>query len=234
MNRLLSIAINNYPGEINDLRGCLKDQEYICDLFKNFDKIALHKDSSATIENVKSNMKSLIESSSCGDKIVIHYSGHGCQILDLNGDEADGYDEALCLYDGRFIDDDINDILSKLRDGVECLVILDSCFSGTATRGKNTRFAGIDFRKKGETRRKSIIHSDNMKWTVMSACREDQTAADAFIDNHYCGAFTYYLCKTAKKGKTIEQWYRSIVRSGIRRYEQKPTLEGNNLKSIYL
>ena len=34
-----------------------------------------------------------------GDICVFHFSGHGQQVMDDNGDEADGYDEALVTYD---------------------------------------------------------------------------------------------------------------------------------------
>ena len=46
--------------------------------------------------------------------IFVHYSGHGTQVRDKEGDEADGYDEALYLYDGPFTDDRMNEILSKI------------------------------------------------------------------------------------------------------------------------
>ncbi|MBK6876066.1 MAG: hypothetical protein IPG99_06305 [Ignavibacteria bacterium] len=32
-----------------------------------------------------------------GDLFVIYYSGHGGQVSDVNGDEADAYDETWCL-----------------------------------------------------------------------------------------------------------------------------------------
>lgn len=32
-----------------------------------------------------------------GDLFIVYYSGHGTSIVDKNGDEADGFDEAFCL-----------------------------------------------------------------------------------------------------------------------------------------
>ena len=49
------------------------------------------------------------------DVIFVHFSGHGTQIRDKEGDEEDGYDEALYLYDGVFTDDRMNAILSKIQ-----------------------------------------------------------------------------------------------------------------------
>jgi len=97
----------------------------------------------------------LLERAGPGDVIVFHYSGHGHQITDDNGDELDGYDEVLVPYgapnhqaldpaDGyagerHLRDDTLNDLLEELRakigpDG-HVLVTIDACFSGSATRG---------------------------------------------------------------------------------------------------
>jgi hypothetical protein len=46
--------------------------------------------------------------------ILVHYSGHGTNTRDNNGDEKDGYDEAIYLYDGLLLDDDMNEILSHI------------------------------------------------------------------------------------------------------------------------
>jgi hypothetical protein len=48
--------------------------------------------------------------------ILIHYSGHGTYTTDLDGDEKDKYDEALYLYDGLLVDDDMNHILSTIKN----------------------------------------------------------------------------------------------------------------------
>src|SRR5205814_796479 len=42
-----------------------------------------------------------------GDLFFLSYSGHGGQVPDTNGDEADGQDETWCLYDGQLIDDEL-------------------------------------------------------------------------------------------------------------------------------
>jgi hypothetical protein len=37
--------------------------------------------------------RDVVAISNPGDSIVLHYSGHGTKVKDLNGDEDDGYDE---------------------------------------------------------------------------------------------------------------------------------------------
>ena len=49
------------------------------------------------------------------DGIFIHYSRHGTQVRDTNGDEPDKYDEALYFPDGPFVDDEINEIFSLIK-----------------------------------------------------------------------------------------------------------------------
>jgi hypothetical protein len=87
-----------------------------------------------------------------GGTAVFHFSGHGQQIQDDNGEEADGYDEALAPYNSQreykpgiytgqnhLRDDELGLLLSELRRKLgptgHLLVLLDACHSGTGTRG---------------------------------------------------------------------------------------------------
>jgi hypothetical protein len=58
-----------------------------------------------------------------GDKLLFHFSGHGSQIRDRDGDELkDQLDEIICPHDmdwnGTYIvDDDLKAVFSKLPAG---------------------------------------------------------------------------------------------------------------------
>ena len=73
-----------------------------------------------------------------GDSVMITFSGHGTELLDVNGDEplqwdgTPGRDQTICLYDNNLIDDELYGMLGNLRAGVQVCVILDSCHSATA------------------------------------------------------------------------------------------------------
>ena len=69
-----------------------------------------------------------------GDLFFLTYSGHGGQVPDINGEEADKKDETWCLYDGQLIDDELYFELSRFAAGVRILVLSDSCHSGSVTR----------------------------------------------------------------------------------------------------
>lgn len=93
----------------------------------------------------------LLDASATGDVVVFHYSGHGQQITDDGGEELDGYDEVLVPVDAakrppagyngdkHLRDDELGDLIHELRQKVgpagDVLVFLDSCYSGTGTRG---------------------------------------------------------------------------------------------------
>ena len=88
----------------------------------------------ATRANVLAAMRAAARASKAGDLFFMTYSGHGGQVPDTNGDEADGQDETWCLYDGQLIDDELYFELSRFGAGVRVLVLSDSCHSGTVTR----------------------------------------------------------------------------------------------------
>ncbi len=71
-----------------------------------------------------------------GDLFFLTYSGHGGQVPDVSGDEADKQDETWCLHDGQLIDDEIYAELARFAEGVRILVLSDSCHSGTVTRAQ--------------------------------------------------------------------------------------------------
>ena len=85
-----------------------------------------------TLAGIRAAAKSL----RAGDLFFLTYSGHGGQVPDVTGDEADKQDETWCLYDGQLIDDELYFELSRFAAGVRILVLSDSCHSGTVTRAR--------------------------------------------------------------------------------------------------
>jgi metacaspase-1 len=87
-----------------------------------------------TRANVLAAMRAAAKALVAGDLFFMSYSGHGGQVPDVSGDEADKQDETWCLYDGQLIDDELYFELSRFKAGVRVLVLSDSCHSGTVTR----------------------------------------------------------------------------------------------------
>ncbi|KAK3002143.1 hypothetical protein RJ639_022324, partial [Escallonia herrerae] len=89
-----------------------------------------------TKHNIQMALQWLVQGCCSGDSLVFHYSGHGSQQRDLDGDEMDGYDETLWPVDhetaGPLLDDEINAIIVRpLPHGAKLHAIIDSCHSGT-------------------------------------------------------------------------------------------------------
>ena len=101
----------------------------------------------ATAQNIREAFRSwLIEGTKPGDHVFFLYSGHGIQMHDEDGDEAkrlagDTNDEALAPYDAAdnsprsvISDDELGSYINQLS-GRMAVLVFDSCFSGTVSRG---------------------------------------------------------------------------------------------------
>lgn len=75
-----------------------------------------------------------------GDYFVFYYSGHGTNLQDVSGDEADGQDEAFCFVtpDGQInfnsclSDDDFATAITGAVDAdAKVIILTDCCHSGT-------------------------------------------------------------------------------------------------------
>lgn len=88
----------------------------------------------ATSGNVKFCLQEYAKNLQSGDLLVFYFSGHGGQATDTNGDESDGKDETLVLYNRHLIDDELNAIWPTFKPGVKIVMISDSCNSGTNYR----------------------------------------------------------------------------------------------------
>ncbi len=89
----------------------------------------------------------LIQGSRPGEQIFFFYSGHGTQVLDVDGDERasdqhDDRDEAIAPYDAYgangklynvITDDQFNQWIEQLS-GRSVVLVFDSCHSGTVSR----------------------------------------------------------------------------------------------------
>jgi hypothetical protein len=135
----LCIGINNYPGTQMDLQGCVNDaNDWAETLGARGYQVERLLDSQATLAAMRAGFQRFIGGAAKGDTVVLTYSGHGTYVLDTDGDEIDGLDEALCPWDitsnGALVDDEIHEIFASRKAGVRLVLISDSCHSGTVTR----------------------------------------------------------------------------------------------------
>lgn len=156
--RALLVAIDKYPPESgwNEIHAT-NDMTLLTHLLseRNFapENVTVLINRQATKEATVQALNKLARKSLRGDYIYIHFSCHGQQMADDNGDEADGLDEALIPYDAprryqkgvyegekHLRDDELGLLLDRIRKkvGVKGTVTLtmDACHSGTADRDK--------------------------------------------------------------------------------------------------
>jgi hypothetical protein len=166
-----------------------------------------------TRQNILAGMAALVDGMVAGDEAVFHFSGHGSLVRDTNGDEATGFDSCLCPIDydapsasgggggGVVTDDEIRALLvNRVPRGARLYVILDCCHNGS---GCDIRYKYEDFSilVRGRptplwrTQQRAFV---NPKYTdtagevfMISGSRDEQTSADAYINNAYAGALTY-------------------------------------------
>jgi len=205
------------------LNGCVNDVTNVRDILLKFfafrvDDIRLLVDERATKQAIMDRLTWLVKGAKAGDRLLFHYSGHGSQIRDRDGDELkDKMDEILCPHnmdwDGTYIvDDELQKIFSCIISGVLLEIFLDCCHSGTGTRvlrgleklppefSFKPRFLPppIDLQSRidEDLEVKRLFRTINpVSHILFAGCRDNQTSADAMIGGHYNGAFTYYLCK---------------------------------------
>lgn len=141
--KALLIGINRYKVPGADLRGCVNDvndmKAVLTDLFGFAVKdIKVLVDFQATTRVMKNEIERLVKGAKRGDVLLLHYSGHGSNVPDDDGDEADRRDEILCPTDldwkNPLTDDWLRSTFDALVSGVNLTVIMDCCHSGTNTR----------------------------------------------------------------------------------------------------
>jgi len=71
-----------------------------------------------------------------GDLFVMTLAGHGTRVVDEPGDSSeeaadDGHNQAFCLYDGLWIDDDIYRYLATITARARVIVVAQACYSGS-------------------------------------------------------------------------------------------------------
>jgi hypothetical protein len=257
-DKALLVGINKYKLPGSDLQGCVNDVTNMRHMLLTYfgftvEQVRVVTDERATKANIMKRLEWLVKGAKSGDRLVFHYSGHGSQIRDREGDELkDKLDEILCPHDmdwdGTYIvDDDLGRIFSQVPKGVNLEVFLDSCHSGTATReviAAGNIFVDMAIKQRflqppvdilcreedGLPVRRLLRGNPTLISHVhFAGCRENQTSADASINGSYNGAFTYYFCKHMRDANAELTRSEALkrLRASLRfnKFDQVPQLE---------
>lgn len=139
------VGIDDYPGSDHDLRGPVDDATMVRDaLIDRFgfpaDDIVFLQDGDATRLGIANAIVRHLGQAGPDGTAVFFYSGHGTQIGDnigitgkLDPETDNQTDEALAVYDGIILDEEVNFLLQQVQ-AENTLVLVDACFSGTVNR----------------------------------------------------------------------------------------------------
>lgn len=187
------------------------------------------------------------------DVALFYFSGHGYQITDIAPrDEADGLDEVLVPYDHRghdpaaFLrDDELREVAAEVEKKSDNLVVvLDSCHSGSATRGPLASRG----KKSTANKARSPLPKDAAPEgfargsVVLTAARAEQAARewnDPETEATF-GAFTYLFVDALGEASTrgTKPTYGELVREIAARLPslgtyQEPLLEGEPDRVVF-
>ena len=223
--------------------------------------ILILQDGQATKQNILGTLKDLNERVSPGDIVVIHYSGHGQQIFDDNSEEIDGLDEALVPYDAwveythnykgenHIRDDEIGNLLANFRNNLgsdgQLLMLLDSCHSGSSTRGGKARGSAAAFvpenwegpskeTKQGSDMFETVeISNDAAPFVLISGA----SANELNYEYEGQGSLSYSFAKAMSElgsDFTYRQLYSKIASvMNVISPNQTPTIEGDQDRKLF-
>jgi len=209
---------SNYVGTRNQLQGCENDVDTTVRLhIELYHQVESLKGTDATRQGILDRLDAAYDQAGPDDLVWFKWSGHGTQVLDIDGDENDPWDEAICPDDsirhgGPMLTDD--DLYTRAAPaharGVRVIEELDSCFSGEFHRAlqlvdDHDVLVQVRFRPPAFHLPPAQVDRAAELWRTapprrrlatgalaLSACREKQLASEYPVEGKVQGAATYW------------------------------------------
>jgi hypothetical protein len=238
------VGIDEYRDQ--PLEGCVNDSKAWGRVLTNagFTVTYIHN-KQATNRRIQQALADLISGARPGDILAFQYSGHGTQIPDDNGDEADGFDEAFVPVDyhkGELLlrDDVVAKALDLLPEGVTLTLFMDCCHCGT-----NSRFApriravetatdrvrymppeylGVLRAPRVARARRRALPSSAPGVIHFAACRDDEYAWESRGQGDFTAAATAFLADAITRGDTNEIFVKQVAKIVSAKKRQHPLM----------
>lgn len=235
----------HYEGWDGELAACEYDANDMAALAaaQGFKKRTLLLTAKATVAALSNAMASAAKELVSGDLLLLTYSGHGGQVPDKNGDEADSMDETWVLFDRMLVDDELYAMWSSFKKGVRIVVLSDSCHSGSVIRFAPEFVSGVKVRRMPlraneatylqhkktydavQKKLKSRVKAKVAAYVLLiSGCQDDQYSMDGARN----GKFTGTLRKTWNDG-TFKGNYKKLHAQIVK---QMPTSQRPNYARV--
>lgn len=246
--RALLIGINYLKTPNARLYGCINDIVNVKNMLAgkfgyNSSNITVLRDDDIlampTRDNIMRQLYAIAASSTDSTETWVHYSGHGSQMFDTDGDEKDRIDETIvpCDYPtrGTISDDELFTAISRMKGRV--LLFFDSCHSATVCDLQYSReYRGGEFIKTVNNSKR--IENPNI--IMMSGSKDNQTSADTYnpVTKQAVGAFTDKLVaafSTAPENMDLLKVYNTICFTlSLAGYTQLPIFSTTSDRVQYL
>lgn len=185
----------NYRNTQYELAGCINDAYSVEKLLRTkygYTSTTVITDDSyirPTCNNMYNQIRNFLNSGIPGDTLFLFYSGHGNYVRDRNKDEQTGNDQVIVGCDFIYlVDDNLKNLINiYLKLGVNLIMIADSCFSGSVL---DLRYQYMDTLKNKSVNTNVKQNETRSNVILISACQDNQTAADTSFNSIPNGALT--------------------------------------------
>jgi hypothetical protein len=236
------VGVQEAGSGFRSITACTNDAREFVQLMKRQygAEVTLLLDQEVTAESVQKTLSDVAHKTQPKDEVIVFWSGHGDQVVDVSGDEADGLDELLVPWNGNKSDVATTMILDDMLgrwiqefSGCEVLVILDACHSGGHARNEK----GISW--EGDFNRFTKDITEDQAAVICSSSRSELSFPRKEMD---LSVMTHFLIEIL-----AAQDQRTVTVPDIMRYlgekvpeymkkriglEQTPVLVGNNKPRI--
>ena len=190
---VVTIGINYY-GQGGELKGCVNDSnnylEYVSGVLGNrkvastqlVDTLPKESELYPTRDNIERVLTETVQAAWEGKfaNVLVHYSGHGAQVQDYGGDEADGKDETLIPVDyakaGIITDDWLFEyVINALPPDVRFFGLIDACHSATVL--------DLRYKYEGNPPVLKMVNSGSSEIStamMISGCKDSQYSYDVW------------------------------------------------------
>jgi hypothetical protein len=266
----LLVGIDAYPARLPPLRGCVRDIQVIEALLQARtqaagDTLVCRRllDAEATRQRVLEGLEGHLTQAGPGDAALFYYAGHGSrQPMPPRYRHLDPAREleSLVCFDSRtegrtdLYDKELAVCIARIAERAgHVLVILDSCHSGSGTKGESpdVRWAPGDSREVDAVRMARMIDRAGLLFTavdarseserpfflprgrhvLLAACASNQLAAETSdIDGSRRGAFSLFLSEALKRSAAFPT-YRDLFNQVNSRVERHVTMQSPVIQS---
>ncbi len=232
--RALLVGVGKYQDSDLDLPGIDLDLERMRDTLGRLgfqpQQIKTLQDDQATSANVIEAFQTWLKQGvRAEDRVVFYYSGHGSNVPDMDGDEADKVDEVLVTNDvrrtrvkgrasltGVVVDDKLGELIDAIPSK-NIWIIVDACHSGTISRSfsmenrslarepvfvKSYSYPGMPVGNKSDFAR-DIASKRPQNFVSLTAASDREKAIGTMKGGVFTIGLTETIARAAAEGKPI-------------------------------